>query len=139
MKKLFVFLFIVMLCINFTGCTDNNDDNNKGDYNSKIVGTWGLYKDWYDGDYEYYDEGEFTITFKSNGSGYAYEDDGDDYGEDDRAYFDWKIKGSELYIKMEFDDGYSRAEIKSLKNDELILLWDDDDDGNYREYYERLD
>ncbi|MBR5334129.1 MAG: hypothetical protein IKV33_05265 [Alistipes sp.] len=129
MKKFLGLLFVAMLCIGFTGCTDEKDKDDDKGKKSKIVGIWNNYKDW-DIDYGYddYSNGIYGVCFKENGTGYwTY------YGEIDE-YFDWKISGSTLRFDYGLGDIES-AEIETLSNDELILSYDH---GDNREYYERI-
>lgn len=132
MKKFFFFLFTAMLCIGFTGCVDG-DDHSSEKKADKIVGTWNNYKDtWNNGtESDYYEDGKYGVCFKENGSGYwTY------YGEVD-DYFDWEISGSTLRFDYGYGD-YEVTKIKTLKNNELVLSWEDDEEGDYLEYYERI-
>ena len=137
MKKIVYLLFATILCCSLTCCitsdgdnSNNKNDNNNGGSNKEvlIVGTWNNYKDWEEGyGYENYDEGEYAIRFKSDGSGYwIYEGEVEDR-------FEWSVDGSIIYFEYDFDDIES-AKIKTLNNNELVLSYDD---GEYIEYYHR--
>ena len=79
----------------------------------------------------YYEDGKYGVCFKENGSGYwTY------YGEVDE-YFDWEISGSTLRFDYGYGD-YEVTKIKTLKNNELVLSWEDDEEGDYLEHYERI-
>lgn len=129
MKKVFYFLLVAMFCSAFVGCSkDDAGEISKDNYEDAIVGTWDLEKAWDEdwGEYEYFEEGEWTLRFQAGGTGYIVE-------EEDRWGFDWEIDGSWLY--MEDYDGYEdEAKIKKLTNTELVLSYYD---GDYIEYYKR--
>lgn len=132
MKKLFLVLFASMLCATLTGCLDSNENDKKdkdGD-ESLIVGTWNFFKEWEnDYGYEYYEDGEYGLLFKANGTGYTIED-----GEIDWP-FEWAINGSKLYIEYADDDEIETATITTLNKSELTLSYYN---GEYIEYYERI-
>lgn len=142
MKKLFYLLLISTLCVGVVGCSESNDDNEKeseiengssSDNESLIVGTWEAYK-YYNVDEdetEYADDGEMTIRFKSNGTGYLWEYD-EEYGEEEEN-FEWELKGSKLYmIWPDEEDDYEEEvyKVKKLTQKDLVISYDD---GYYEE------
>lgn len=128
MKKVFYFLLVAMFCGVFVGCSkDDAGEVSKDNYEKAIVGTWNLYKDWEEGEYCYYEEGEWSMSFKSDGSGYFI--DGDD-----RWELEWEIDGSSLFV-LDFDTWEeNKATIKKLTKTELVLSYYG---GEYLEYYKR--
>lgn len=106
LKFMAMALFVAMLGLSFTACSDDDDDNGSGgNGNSNIVGTW--YKS------EYGQTVQFT--FNSNGKGTAmiiY----DNEVENDEASFDYIIEtssdGSQTIKFIWTGDGY----ITYLKN-----------------------
>ena len=132
MKKIFYLLLIALFCGAFVSCSKDDDGNDVANYEELIVGEWTFVKEYYDGEYYYYDEGELNITFKSNGTGYE-EEDG--YREDQ---FKWEIDGSNLYMS----DGYyeTTAKIKKLSKKELVVhVYDEYDDEEWTSYLERVE
>lgn len=131
MKKLFYFLFAAALCVGFVGCSDDDDKDKKGS-KSNIVGTWENYKDYEeDYGYDYWEEGEYVVRFKSDGTGFWLEDG---YADE---YFEWELDGMTLYITYSYD-GETEVEvikIKTLEKDEMVFSYDG---GEYLEYYRRI-
>lgn len=127
MKKILYFLLIALFCGAFVSCSKDDDGNDVANYEELIVGEWTLVKDYEDGEYYYYDEGEYGVIFKKNGTGYGIEDG---YRDEE---FEWEINGSSLYVT----DGYyeETLKIKKLSKKELVFVYDDE----YLEYYERVE
>lgn len=127
MKKIFYLLLIALFCGAFVSCSKDDDGNDVANYEELIVGEWTLVKDYEDGEYYYYDEGEYGVIFKKNGTGYGIEDG---YRDEE---FEWEINGSSLYVT----DGYyeETLKIKKLSKKELVFVYDDE----YLEYYERVE
>ena len=135
MKKIIYFLLIALFCGAFVSCSKDGDGDNGGNgssYEELIVGEWTLVKEYYDGEYDYYDEGEYGMIFKKNGTGYGIEDG---YRDEE---FEWEINGSSLYVT----DGYyeTTAKIKKLSKKELVVdVYDEYDDEEWTSYYERVE
>ena len=127
MKKIFYLLLIALFCGAFVSCSKDDDGKDVANYEEMIVGEWTLVKDYEDGEYYYYDEGEYGVIFKKNGTGYGIEDG---YRDEE---FEWEINGSSLYVT----DGYyeETLKIKKLSKKELVFVYDDE----YLEYYERVE
>ncbi len=132
MKKIFYFLFTVMLCGGFVGCGKDDDSKNSLSENEKLlVGMWENYKT-YDGyyrEYIYFEEGEYRLRFDSDGTGYVY-----NY-EDRSDKFSWYLVDNRLYIHAvdEGEEINDIATIKSLLKTELILV-----DVDFEEYYRKV-
>ena len=132
MKKLCYFLFAAALCVGFVGCSEDKDKDSGKSSKSLIVGTWENYKDWEEGyGYDYYDDGEYVVRFKSDGTGFWLED-----GYADET-FRWELDGSYLYITyLDYDeDEVEVIKVKTLDKEELVLSYDG---GEYLEYYRRV-
>ena len=131
MKKLCYFLFAAALCVGFVGCSEDKDKDSGKSSKSLIVGTWENYKDWEEGyGYDYWEDGEYVIRFKSDGTGFWLEDG---YAEDT---FSWELDGSYLYITYSYEDDYVEViKVKSLDKEEMVFSFDG---GEYLEYYRRI-
>ncbi len=116
-----------MLCGAFVGCSKDDDgENSKDNYEDLIVGTWNLCKDWEEGEYYYYEEGEYAMCFQSGGRGYEIIDEEKGYN------FNWDIEGSWLHIEDGKDE--YMIKIQKLTKNELVLSWEYEE---WIEYYER--
>ncbi len=92
-KKLswcFIALLVLTATVSFTSCKD--DDNDKKDPKSQLVGTW-VNND---------DDDDWTLVFKSNGTGTeSYDDDGYTVSES----FTWTATDKKLIIRYDdYDD-----------------------------------
>lgn len=131
MKKFCCLFFATVLCIGFVGCNDDKDNDKDNDKSSKslIVGTWENYKDWEEGyGYDYYEDGEYVVRFKSDGTGFWLEDGYADDG------FKWELDDSYLYFYYDEDD-IEVIKVKSLDKEEMVLSYNG---GEYLEYYRRI-
>ena len=132
MKKILYFLLIALFCGAFVSCSKDDNGGDPANYEELIVGEWGVVKEYYEGEYYDYDEGELNFIFKSNGTGYSSE-----YGYRDDT-FEWEIDGSNLYMS----DGYyeTTAKIKKLSKKELVVhIYDEYDDEEFTLYCERVE
>lgn len=122
---------MAVLCVGFVSCSDDDDE----DYSKSIIGTWEMTntKGWYyavGNDKEYWDEnaeaGEYQITFKSDNTGYSYED-----GEFD-GNFKWSLNDGKLKIFATNEDGEEKndeATIKELTSNKLVLFFVEKENG----------
>ena len=133
LKFLGMTLLMVMLAINFTACSDDNEEavSNPND----IIGKWELTwtKGWElndDGHKEYGDEADSGLyfVFKDDGTGYHYED----YGSN--AYFNWKLEGNQLSVTYTQFDGADIYKVEELNSSTLTITSTDDDEVDTSTY-----
>jgi hypothetical protein len=133
LKFLGMTLLMVMLAINFTACSDDNEEavSNPND----IIGKWELTwtKGWElndDGHKEYWDEADSGLyfVFKDDGTGYHYED----YGSN--AYFNWKLEGNQLSVTYTQFDGADIYKVEELNSSTLTITSTDDDEVDTSTY-----
>jgi hypothetical protein len=129
-EKIFMVLIALSMCVNFSSCNKDDDD----DDNDSIIGTWNNYKDTWEEDgkteTDYYDN-KFFLTFNPDGTGV--------WNGDLIRFIKWSVKGDKLTI-VHNDEYYDEEitkliTIEKLTKNELILLYDDED--NYREFYKK--
>ena len=120
MKKIFSIIVLSMMTIfslTFVSCS--NDDDKQQSSSNSIVGTWSLT-----------DYGDYTITFKSDGTGF-------DAEKGDVDTFTYSINGNTLIIRY---DDYSEAYIYKyeITNDgNTLILYEDEEEGYSTEKYVR--
>lgn len=110
LKYMAMALFVAMLSLSFTACSDDDDDPKVG--NSNIVGTWVMD--------DYYNAGKdcrVILVFGSNGSG-SLTFDYDDGTDDDTSYFQ--------YVYREKEGGISTVEF-IWTGTSKPLYYDDDE------------
>lgn len=107
LKFIIANLLILIICINFIAC--NNDDNDNNDENniSLLVGSW-------EGEYE-------TYTFMANGKGIYYEKGVE--------YFTYNYNESKETLKLYFGDEIEMYTVIKLTKTTLIL--EDEDERQY--------
>ena len=133
MKKNYLLMMAMLLfaAIGFTGCSDDDDKDIDGDFETLLVGTWvRVHSTGYetvDGTTDSWDEDEDEdshITFYSDGTGI-----------DDEGYtWTWKVTGNTLTMWW-FDDENTLQEdictILTLTETKLVVYYyEEDEDGN---------
>ena len=111
----------------------NGGSNNTSVSAKYFVGTWDNYKDYYDGEYEYYEEGEYLLRFKNDGTGYWIEE-GEIYDQ-----FKWEYDSSYLYFTFRDDDGEEETEVMKVKivgDDEMAFVYKEEGD-EWLEFWKR--
>lgn len=99
-----------------------------------FVGTWDNYKDFYDGEYEYYEEGEYMLRFKNDGTGYWIEE-GEIYDQ-----FEWEYDSSYLYFTFREDDEEETEvmKVKIVGDDEMAFVYKESDGEEWLEFWKRM-
>lgn len=106
----------LMMCVNFSACNKDDDDPS---YEDLIIGTWS--------------DGDFTYTFKTNGTG---TEKGKDKGKEYSDSFEWSISGDKITLYFEDDEDSEFYTIEKLTEDELIWSMKDGD-KTYKETYSK--
>jgi len=102
-------LMAVLVSVSFAACSDDDDDS----ATSAIIGKW-----YWDGE-----NGEYLV-FKSNGSGYEYDnEDGDTYD------FYWKMTDSVLFISWDEEADWDDADSWNVVISGNKMTWTDIDEG----------
>lgn len=124
LKKLSL-LLIAMLCITLTACSDKDDDkkdepNIPTGNSDSLVGTWDGYCE--DDQEEY-----ATLVFRTDGSGWYQENDGE------KDYFDnYRVKNGILEIMWEDEYSYEQVGKITINGNRFRINlrdeWDDEDD-----------
>lgn len=127
LKLLAMMLMMTAMVFNLSSCKDDEDD--------LIIGTWKCTKaTWvFDGETETWSGEDAYMTFQKKGVGYYSEY----LGDSDPFYFEYKVSGKTLSIVEEDGDSYS-VQIEKLTKTEMVL-YDNSDDDEYREYYVKVD
>ena len=96
--KFLSYLFVAVLCLGFTSCSDDDDPTFE---DSQVIGSWTVTErqgyEKYQGDTDSldkkYEDGEWMFVFNNNNKGYQNEDG---Y----TSTFDWNLKGNQLTMKI---------------------------------------
>lgn len=135
MKKLIYLLLFAVGCL-ATSCEKESEN----DYDSMIIGTWGHYKEYSDGEWWIYEEDDdlTVVEFAQNGSGTYYE-----YcPHDDETWAEpikWKISGNKLKITLLDDEETISGEIVTLTDEELAIEYRDEYDYVAVSYFVKID
>lgn len=119
---------MIAICLCFTACS-NDDDNDGGDSDtSSLIGTWA-YED---------EEGDYyiEITFKKNGT-FIYNEYDYYWDEEHEDRGSYSVKGDKLTIKYDDDDDVITGTF-SVTSKKLTFKYKDGDE-TYTEVYYRVD
>ena len=108
-------LIAVLMYVNFSSCSSDDDEDGTKTYAELIIGTWNLVDEDYNG----------SLTFRTDGTGTATEDSWSDP-------FTWKLSNSTITFTMDNEDGTKDiwdSTIKELTETKLVLS--SYDDGEY--------
>lgn len=97
LKFMAMALFVAMLGLSLTACSDDDDDNGSGNDASSIVGVWTD------------DDGEVIITFRNDGTGYIEDEAGTNNFKYTYSYDSSKATGSLriTYISSSYINNYT--------------------------------
>ena len=110
--KLLSFLFVAVLCLGFTSCSDDDDPTFE---DSQIVGTWTVTKYESEEGIDPYEDGEWIFTFENNGDGHEFEYPS--YSDD----FKWSLSnGNQITFKYDMGDELT-YKILQLNNSNCII------------------
>ncbi len=138
MKKL-TYLILILFAV---GCfTTSCEKESESGFDTKIIGTWGLYKEfdseegWWN-----YEEGEdlIVVEFTKNGTGTYYEYC-PHYDETLTEPLKWNISGNQITVHLLDDEEITTSEIVTLTDEELVLEFSDDEDYTEISYYVKVD
>lgn len=134
MRLMQLCLLLAITSMAFTACDkdDNDSSGNKGGSDGNdIVGQWSLTKSEYNGDTEYYDEGEYMLIINENGRGIA------TGGKGDNETFLWEVGDNGRTFVMFFGDEAESYTVRELTSNRLVL--EDREYPGWIDTYERLD
>lgn len=136
-------LLAMVLCLNLTSCSDDDDDN--GATEANLVGTWQYMagEDWdkENGniiDYDSFEDQDLRFTFNED---HTYTND-EKYSSDglwhQAGSGTWKLVGNKIYLQGNGDEDSEYITIKKITSTDMV--WEDhityNEDGNtYEEYY----
>ena len=129
MKKSFKFMAFAMIAVfslAFVSCSDDDDDIDKAQLVGKWINTKVEWKDSESSDSETYDDDRRYLILDSDGTGMVNPDNLFENEIDD--IFNWKVSGNKLTI-LESDGDKEVYKITRITNNELVLRWDDNEDG----------
>lgn len=116
-------LFAVLMCVNFTSCSSEDEDEVEIPEDFSIIGTWKMIE----GDMD-----SWTITFLEDGTGYERWTDGGYTGD---STFDYRLDLENLKLYTQYPDEAPRIwEFVKITNTEATMLYSIIDEESGQKY-----